>query len=582
MGTHGATDLPNDAEEWILPQYLHEHQLRVYGAFQRPSQGDAEGVMCAISAFAIAGDVPPPRNNLTSGVRPWIPNCVNTFLLNETLRTAFNSSCFIQSDCCDSITAIVHHQWVPTLKEAVADAVNAGLSASYGDPSGITAALTNALADGSISETVFAERIQRTLLTLFRVGVFDTSNPNNPFRGPFDESVLDGAEHRALAREAAARTAVLLENRNGALPLQALPAKVAIIGPFSHCTVLHGDYGGHDSDSPFQCSYGHSYSGTMSKVSTVLTAAEEEAAAAQATVRYAQGSGIRTANSSGLSDAIAAAQWADLVILSVGLGSLIEVEGRDRTYLTLPTAQQDLVDAVAQAVGPSTRLIITIASAGGVDLSVPRADAVLQVFYAGEEAGHGLFDVLLGRVNPSARMPLTVHTNSYLDIAAPLANFNMIANGVGRTYRYFNDSTYILYRFGYGLSYCTFTYSQLSLAADSSGGGVTVSVSVEVNTSAAGQACREVTQVYLRLPTSAAVNTPIYSLVGFESTVLPPKGSGPTRLAFHVLLDDLLTTYADGSRSLAHGTYTFFVSGHLPDDAAGLRQSNSLVGSIVL
>lgn len=74
MGTHGASDMPHDAEEYILPQWREEHQLRIYEAFQRPDRGDAEGVMCAISAFAEAGDVPPPRNNLTSGIKPWTPN----------------------------------------------------------------------------------------------------------------------------------------------------------------------------------------------------------------------------------------------------------------------------------------------------------------------------------------------------------------------------------------------------------------------------------------------------------------------------------------------------------------------------
>ena len=74
MGTHGASDMPDDAEEYILPQWREEHQLRIYEAFLRPERGGSEGVMCAISAFAEAGDVPPPRNNLTTGIKPWTPN----------------------------------------------------------------------------------------------------------------------------------------------------------------------------------------------------------------------------------------------------------------------------------------------------------------------------------------------------------------------------------------------------------------------------------------------------------------------------------------------------------------------------
>lgn len=240
MGTHGATDMPYDAEEYILPQWREEHQLRIYESFQRPELGDAEGIMCAISAFAEAGDTPPPRND-PNGVRPYVPNCANPYLMTQKLRTEWGSDCFVQSDCCDSIDAVVNHRWVETLPEAVAAVMNAGLSASYGNYEGITAALKSALGSGAISNATFAARIQRTLLTLFRVGMFDTSNPNNPYRVPVNESTLDSSQHRALAREAAGKSTVLLENRGGFLPLASLPSKVAIIGPFSHCTDRTGD-----------------------------------------------------------------------------------------------------------------------------------------------------------------------------------------------------------------------------------------------------------------------------------------------------------------------------------------------------
>jgi beta-glucosidase-like glycosyl hydrolase len=173
MGTHGANDMANDAEEYILPQWREEHQMRIYEAFQRPDLGDAEGIMCAISAFAEAGDVPPPRNNETR--KPYVPNCANPDLMTQKLRTEWGSDCFVQSDCCDSIDAVVSHKWVDTLPEAVAAVMNAGLSASYGNFAGITAALKSALASGLITNATFDARIQRTLLTLFRVGMFDSA-----------------------------------------------------------------------------------------------------------------------------------------------------------------------------------------------------------------------------------------------------------------------------------------------------------------------------------------------------------------------------------------------------------------------
>ena len=499
----------------------------------------------------------------------------------------------MQSDCCDSIDAVVSHNYVATLPEAVVAVMDAGLSASYGNPSGITAALLQARGSGLISNATFDAAIKRTLLTLFRVGMFDTSSSANPFRGPYDAAQLDGPAHRALAREAAAKTLVLLENRAAALPLTALPARVAVIGPFSDCTRLFGDYGGQDHDFPgFYCSYSHSYVGSMSAVST-LRAAAAAAAPPGGEVRWAQGSGFaQPAGADGLANATAAAAWADLVVLAVGLGSVFESEGNDRSVLGLSGAQSALVAAVAGAMRAGAMLVVAIASAGGVDLVVPRADAVLQLFYPGEETGAAFFDVLLGRVVPSAKLPATVYANEYLALVEPEINFNMVTRGTGRTYRFFNESKALLehpsvpaftrYRFGYGLSFCTFEYSHLMLAFNTSAGSVSVDVDVAVAGSVpAGLACTEVTEVFLTLP-PAPFATPMYSLVAFAATPLPAAGAPPTHLHFEVADYDLWTTYVDGSRVLAGGTYTFHVGGHLPDDAKGALSSNVLTATITL
>lgn len=163
----------------------------------------------------------------------------------------------------------------------------------------------------------------------------------------------------------------------------------------------------------------------------------------------------------------------------------------------------------------------------------------------------------------------------------------MITLGVGRTYRFFNNSaavtasggtqdTYIRYRFGYGLSFCSFAYSNAMVSL-----GLNGSVTVEVDVAAIGNPaeCREVTQVYLTLPSLPGLVTPIFSLVAFTVTPLIP-GQGATHLTLSVGRDDLLTTAADGSRTFTGGKYTFFIGGHLPDDEKGSKQSNVLVASI--
>jgi beta-glucosidase len=230
IGYHQASpDIPN-AQETISVQWLHDQQLPVYEAFQ--VDGIAEGIMCGIAAFT--------SNAWNNSM---IPNCVNEYLLTEQLRNQWNSSSFIQSDCCDSITAMYNvHKYFPTLEDAVAGALSAGLSASYGDYDTITAALTQGLTDGKVTEALLTTRIARNLLTRFRLGEFDGNNTANPFSITYNESLLDGATHRALAREAVTKTVVLLENAVGLLPLDVstLPMNIAMIGPFADCQNTKG------------------------------------------------------------------------------------------------------------------------------------------------------------------------------------------------------------------------------------------------------------------------------------------------------------------------------------------------------
>lgn len=202
--------------------------------------------------------------------------------------------------------------------------------------------------------------------------------------------------------------------------------------------------------------------------STILAAAAEEAASAGATLTITTGSGITQALAPDeLTRAAALAAAADFTLLVVGTGQLIEAEGLDRSTLLLPPCQQALLYAVSAAATPA-RLIIAVVSAGGVDLGAPIASiagAYIIAGYGGEETGHGLWDVLSGRVSPSGRLPITHYKESYLAAVAPIADFNLVSvpGGVGRTYRYVNDS-FVLFHFGTGLSYSTFAYSNLTIA----------------------------------------------------------------------------------------------------------------------
>jgi len=193
----------------------------------------AEGIMCAQSTI----------NGL--------PPCGDPYLLQTKLRQEWQSDAVVQSDCCDSINSIWRdHHLVPTMMQALNMTINAGLQASYAvDAANMSAEWALALSTGVLTEDQLNAAVSRAMLTRFRLGEFDTSNPSNPLRGPWDASLLDGPQHRALAREAAAASMVLLRNNGSLLPFNPATfaaSNVAVIGPFSDCSGRTPGYGSSD------------------------------------------------------------------------------------------------------------------------------------------------------------------------------------------------------------------------------------------------------------------------------------------------------------------------------------------------
>jgi beta-glucosidase-like glycosyl hydrolase len=601
LGYHAANDLPGGGNEYIDFHAFADQQAPVYRALQ--VDGSAEGLMCAMSAFAIGA-----RADWGTPLAPLVPSCVHPYLW-ATLRDEWGWGGFVQSDCCDSLNqAVSAHHYFPDIATAVRSAIEAGLQASYGPDTNIDTAVAAMVANGTLDEGLLNARIARTLATRFALGEFDIgANPDYPaaYAAPGDPSVVDGPAHRALAREAAAAGLVLLHNDARLLPLTpatALPpgATLAVIGPLADCTSRG------DADSPLACSYGHSYAGYSSAVSTPLSALREVGAAGGFRVTYAQGSNILTPlgpGSTGIDAAVAAAAGANVTVLVVGLTSLVERESFDRANLTLPSAQQALVDAVTAAAPPG-RVVLVVIGAGGVDTSYAAAGAALVGAYPGEETGHGLTDVLTGAVNPSGRLPLTIYKQAYLDHVEPVAVFTMVcASGAGRTYRYLNETatggapgSLVHYWFGHGLSYSTFAYSGLSanLVAPLPPPGapgdtplVTVTVSVANSGTGAGA---EVVQVYVTVPRGPAVANatrdapvPTYSLAAFTKTAPLAPGAPPTQLTFSLPVRAFQTTTSSGTRVVTGGEYVVSVGGHMPGDTAGgASASNVLTASVTL
>ena len=607
LGYHGANDLPHDGEESIGLHAFADQQELPYRSMQ--VQGGAEGLMCANSAFVIG--------NRSAGAQ-LTPSCVHPFLLAKLRAWGYAGN--VQTDCCDALTSAVdNHHYFATYKESAIAFITSGVNGYFGLHEEVLGAVQASLADGSLDAGLFDSAVRRSLLTRFRLGEFDAGrNPAFPYAPLLNASaaalVVDSAGHRALARAAVAASLVLLRNERSALPLLLPPgAQLAVIGPFADCQAL--DSAG-DRDLPLRCSYAHSYSGITSSVSTVLSALrEEEAQGAPWSVGYEQGSGIVSAleGGGGLQRAAALAANATATVLVLGLGSLLEEEGLDRGTLQLPPPQAALLQACARAAAGAGRPapILLLVSGGMVDADFSSASAVLQVFYPGEEGGHGVADVLLGRVAPSARLPVTAYKEAYLQALDPISDFDMLASsGMGRTYRYFgagssgNASQFVNYFFGAGLSYASFAYANLTVALVQPAPGpgappeapllaVTLTVtnrgsSSSSKSSASALAAQEVVQCYVAVPRDAAAVAavggapiPLLGLAHFLKT--EPLAPGATaQLAFTLPLRAFQTTSLEGARMVTGGSYTVSVGGHMPGDTSGAAPSNVLQATVQL
>ncbi len=261
--------------------------------------------------------------------------------------------------------------------------------------------------------------------------------------------------------------------------------------------------------------------------------------------------------------ALAAARQADAVVLVLGLSpslegeeSDVEVPGfdrGDRTTLGLPAPQQALLEKVA-GLGKPTVLVLMSGSAVAVPWAAEHVNAIVQAWYPGEAGGEALADVLFGDADPAGRLPVTVYRSVH-DLP-PFEDYDMD----GRTYRYFRGTP--LYPFGYGLSYTTFSYSNLRVP-DRPTGGPADSVAVDV-TNTGARTGDEVVQLYVAHP-DAPFRVPVRALKGFARLHLT---AGETRTVRFPLSRAALSVIDPAGRSvLLDGAVTISVGGEQPGQA---------------
>ncbi|MDO4357393.1 MAG: glycoside hydrolase family 3 C-terminal domain-containing protein [Clostridia bacterium] len=465
-----------------------------------------------------------------------VPACGHP-MIEQVLREKWGFEGHFVSDCGAIADIHMRHKYTDTAVESAALALNAGCDLNCGN---VYLSVMEAHQEGLVSEAAITEACVRLFTTRYMLGLFDENCPYNQI----EYAVNDCDAHQQLALEAARRCMVLLKN-DGILPLDREKIRsVAVIGPNANSIVaLEGNY-----------------NGTSSRYVTFLEGVRQ-AFGPEVRVEYSMGSHLYRNRIEDLSqpdqiysEAVCAANHADVTILVVGLDSTIEGEegdasneygAGDKRDLMLPETQRGLVEAVMATGKP----VVTVVASGSA-LNVAEGNAVIQAWYPGQAGGTALAEILLGEVNPSGKLPVTFYRSE-----ADLPDFEdySMAN---RTYRYFKGEA--LYPFGYGLSYTRYGYERPEYDAAENA----LYVSVRNDGDRAGE---EVVEAYLKI-LDADVHGLNHRLCAFGRVALQPGEE--KRVKLPLAADVFESVREDGTRAQIGGKFRFYLGGSQPDSVS--------------
>lgn len=427
-----------------------------------------------------------------------IPGSANPFTLTQVLRNEWKFDGIVVSDY-ESVKELLNHGLAANASEVASAALNAGVDVE------MVSRLYNQygaqlLREGKLSQATLDEAVRRVLRIKFRLGLFA-----KPFVDESRESkTILSQENLAAARDVAARSMVLLKNERDTLPVNKNVRSIAVIGALA------------DSQQDVI----GSWSGDGRKEDAVTLLAGIKAKVSSSTkIVYAKGCEVTGDSTAGFDEAVRATRESDVAIVAVGETADMSGEASSRSSLDLPGKQLDLAKAII-ATGKPTVIVLMNGRPLSINWLAENAQAILETWFAGTEAGNAIADVLFGDVNPGGKLPVTfprsvgqcpIYYNHKNTGRPPDANNKY-------TSKYLDIAWTPLFPFGYGLSYTQFRLSNLQLSAKriQPNGKVIVSVDVENVGKHAGD---EVVQLYIR-DVAASVTRPVKELRGFQRITL--------------------------------------------------------------
>jgi beta-xylosidase len=485
-------------------------------------------------------------------------------LITEVLRERWGFDGLVVSDYEAIRLLYAHHGVARDKSEAAALALKAGMDVELPGNTVFESGIEEALSRGILKMSTLDEAVTRVLIEKSRLGLFE-----NPYA---DEGAitLNSPEHRQVAREAAARSVVLLKN-DGILPLQD-EGTTALVGPLAddQLAVLCGysfpvhliraqrllDTGTDHAQTLRQALEERVSAGTIlhSRGCEIFTERMLEAPVFPGDPGAEQGQKKSTVSmdESGIADAVTVAARADRIIVAVGdLSGLFLTgtvgEGSDASSLVLPGVQQKLVEALLSLSKP-TVIILLSGRPYNLGEAFSRANAVLEAWFPGQEGAGALAGILYGDINPGGRLPVSFPKSAG---AMPYFYNHKLKSAGSPVHPDFGA----VFPFGHGLSYTSFEYSDFrvttgKVANDSQ---FEISCTVENTGPRAGD---EVVQLYIHDPVASLVR-PVMELKGFKRLTLNP---GERRRVSFVLPVDLLGFTVSGtSRVVEPGEFQLMI-----------------------
>lgn len=492
-----------------------------------------------------------------------VPSTANSFVLKDVLRKEWKYDGMVVTDWASALE-MVNHGFCTDGKDAAEKSVNAGVDMEMVSETFIQN-LKQSIAENKVSIETIDNAVRNILRLKFRLGLFDNPYVVTP------QTVKYAEKHLQTAKTAAEQSVILLKNENQTLPFTDKIKTLAVIGPMA--------------DAPYEQMGTWVFDGEKEHTQTPLTAIKEKYGN-KVKVIFEKGLDYsRDKNTAGIARAVNAARQADAVVVFVGEESILSGEAHSLANLNLQGAQSQLIKELAATGKP----VVTVVMAGRqlvIADEVKVSDAMLYSFHPGTMGGPAIADILFGKVNPSGKTPVTFPRMSgqvpiyYAQhkTGRPANPTEMLIDeipveagqtSVGCRSFYLDAGNSPLFPFGYGLSYTTFEYSNLSLASDKLTAQDTLSISFTLKNTGKYDGT-EVVQLYVQ-DKVGSVTRPVKELKRFQRVTL--KAGESTQVSLSLPVSELAFWGYDMNYTVEPGDFTLWVG---TNSAEGLTKDFSV------